>query len=310
MKQKIFTIGEALYDIIFKNEKPVSGCPGGSMLNTSVSLGRLKAPVHIISELGEDATGNIILNFLKTNGVKTDLIIKYKNGQTSLAMAVLDDVNNATYAFYKNYPTERTLLKKLPLVNENDIILFGSSYSLQKEIREPLYSFLHKAKSTGAVLIYDPNIRPSVIKENSNFKLYFKQNIAIADIIRCSSEDLIYSLGKNDLLYFYSSFLRKKQILICTSGKEKINLITNKINIQYTVPKIKPISTIGAGDNFNAGIIYELNKMGTKLNIKNLNEHDWDKIVNTAIKFAIQVCSSKENYLSDNFVKKHQSENL
>ena len=38
--RKIYTIGETVLDIIFKNGQPVASKAGGSMLNTAVSLGR------------------------------------------------------------------------------------------------------------------------------------------------------------------------------------------------------------------------------------------------------------------------------
>ena len=65
--RRIFAIGETVYDIIFKGTQPVSAKPGGAMLNTAVSLGRLNLPVHFISEYGYDIVGDIINNFLNKN---------------------------------------------------------------------------------------------------------------------------------------------------------------------------------------------------------------------------------------------------
>ncbi|HPR25012.1 MAG TPA: carbohydrate kinase, partial [Lentimicrobium sp.] len=48
----VFTIGECLLDIVFRNGQPEWSCPGGSMLNTAVSLGRFGQPVAFISETG------------------------------------------------------------------------------------------------------------------------------------------------------------------------------------------------------------------------------------------------------------------
>ena len=41
MTRNIYTIGETLFDIIFKNGQPQAGKAGGAMLNSSVSLGRI-----------------------------------------------------------------------------------------------------------------------------------------------------------------------------------------------------------------------------------------------------------------------------
>jgi fructokinase len=77
------------------------------------------------------------------------------------------------------------------------------------------------------------------------------------------------------------------------------------MNRHFKVPEIKPISTIGAGDNFNAGLIYGLLKENvTKQNIVILNEQVWQRIISHGIDFASDVCMSYDNYVSDNFAAK------
>jgi fructokinase len=66
----------------------------------------------------------------------------------------------------------------------------------------------------------------------------------------------------------------------------------------YPVPSIKPVSTIGAGDSFNAGIItamYENNI--SSINIKDCSQDQWDTIIEKGINFASAVCMSYDNYI-------------
>ena len=98
--------------------------------------------------------------------------------------------------------------------------------------------------------------------------------------------------------------MNENQILICTSGKGKISLHTEKINKKYSVPKIESVSTIGAGDNFNAGLIYSLFKMKIrKQDIASLEIKQWDKIINIGVDFAIDVCKSYDNFISKEFAE-------
>src|SRR4030042_4035865 len=107
MVRNIYTRGETLFDIIFKNGQPQAGKAGGAMLNSSVSLGRIGLPVHLISEYGDDDIGRLIDNFLIINGVSTAFADHFREGSTALAIAVLNDKNDASYTFYKNYPAKR-----------------------------------------------------------------------------------------------------------------------------------------------------------------------------------------------------------
>ena len=87
----IYTIGETLLDIIFINNEPTTAKPGGSSLNSSVSLGRMDVPVSFISEWGTDKVGNLIDEFLKDNHVNTENVYRYNDAQTIIAMAFLDE---------------------------------------------------------------------------------------------------------------------------------------------------------------------------------------------------------------------------
>jgi fructokinase len=68
------------------------------------------------------------------------------------------------------------------------------------------------------------------------------------------------------------------------------------------VPFIEPLSTIGAGDNFNAGLIRTLvNNNITKKEIELLPLKVMEKIVSSGISFAAEVCMSYDNYISKEF---------
>ena len=94
--RKIYGIGETVLDIIFKDDQPQAAKAGGSVLNSAVSMGRMELPVSFISEYGQDDVGNLIDNFLKNNGVDTSSVHHFKDGNTSLALAFLNEKNDAS----------------------------------------------------------------------------------------------------------------------------------------------------------------------------------------------------------------------
>lgn len=305
---QVYTIGETLFDIILKDGDTKAGRPGGAMLNTSVSLGRFKIPVSFISEYGNDPLGHFIDEFLLRNNVNTDFSFRYSSGKTALSIAMLDEENNATYSFYKMYPQER-LRVGVPEINENDILLFGSSYALYPEIKVRVKAISDKAKEQNAIIIYDPNIR-SAFKDIEGFNASLAVNIAKAEILRCSDEDIVNSLGIETANDFYKVIKARCPILIYTKGSKGVSLRTPVVEKDYDVPKIEPVSTISAGDNFNAGIIYSLIKNNiAKSELNNLPVEKWDEIINTGIEFATHACMSFDNYISKDFVKNLKKKN-
>jgi fructokinase len=127
--RRIYTIGETVLDILFKNKLPVTAKAGGALLNTAVTLGRLNLPVFFIGEYGMDEVGNIIDQFLKENHVSTQYVYRYYDGKSTLALAFLNENNDAGYDFYKIYP-EKRLAVDFTVIQQDDIVLLGSIYSI------------------------------------------------------------------------------------------------------------------------------------------------------------------------------------
>ena len=297
--RNIYAIGETVLDIIYKNGKVVSSTPGGSMLNTSVSLGRIRFPISFISEIGKDLVGIFILGFLKKNGVNTNRIDLFEDGKSALALAFLDENENAEYSFYKSYPKER-LNVTLPDFNVNDVFLFGSFFSIDREVRDKIQSILISAKSNDCICIYDPNFRMPHIHDLPFVMEYIKENISYADIVRGSNEDFQLIFGTQNADDTFEHILKcGSEVLIYTKGGDSVEVRTKKLKLFFPVEKVELKSTIGAGDTFNSGIVYKLYSLGIdKKSIVDLSQECWSEIIMTSITFAAEVCQSFENFIS------------
>ena len=66
---------------------------------------------------------------------------------------------------------------------------------------------------------------------------------------------------------------------------------------------METVSTIGAGDNFNAGFVYGLIKYGItrEMIINGFEEALWDKLIACAQKFSYNVCKSIDNSVDKAF---------
>ncbi|MFW5804716.1 MAG: PfkB family carbohydrate kinase [bacterium] len=300
--KRIIAIGATTYDIIFKNNKPVEARIGGSQLNTAVSLSRLGLPVTFISRIGNDRIGDISLEELKDNKVETTFISRF-NDHSRVAFAFLDEFNNAEYSFFK--PSVKMPKIRFPGINPGDIILFGSSYALIDDVHAQLIPFLLEARKKNAVILYDPNIRKSHMDRYHQVKPILMENFKQATIIKGSDEDFTRLFGSNNSLEAYEELkkINPSFDFVYTANKNNLHVHTSNFSGEYPVPKINPLSTIGAGDNINAGIIYSI--FSNKGILK--SKKDWDFLVNTSILFAQHVCLQYDNYLDKdwclNFIK-------
>ncbi len=302
--RKVIGIGETVLDIIFKNDQPIGAVPGGSVFNGIISLGRAGVPATFISEAGNDRVGRNIVAFLKDNGVNADNINIYPNSKSPISLAFLDESNDAEYIFYKDHPHDQ-LDFAYPTVERDDVVMFGSFYAVNPVIRPQVQGFLEYAHNNGAILYYDVNFRASHKDEVMKVTPNILENLEYADIVRGSSEDFSIMFRKTDPDAVYRSeiaFYTKKFIL--TQGKNPVELrAENGLSKQYPVIETDTVSTIGAGDNFNAGFVYGILKYGiTRDDMeRGLSEQQWDNLIHCAQLFSANCCKSINNSIDKAF---------
>ncbi|MGB9747552.1 MAG: PfkB family carbohydrate kinase [Bacteroidales bacterium] len=300
----MITLGETVLDIIFRNGEPKAARPGGAMLNTSITLGRLGLPVTFISEYGKDEIGNLVDTFLRNNGVDTSSVFRFSEGKTAIALAFLDEQMNAAYSFYKDYPAER-LQTIIPDIRKDDLFAFGSFFAITKEIRKPLSRMIRQAQDHKTIIYYDPNFRKAHLNELDLLKPVLVENFRNAMIVRGSHEDFRYIFGATSAEDAFDAIGKDKLILIYTQSAGGVTLISPSVKKHFDVPAIKPVSTIGAGDTFNAGILYGLVKYFIGYDsLMNVQEDIWTSVIETAIAFAGEVCMSYDNYISNEMAQR------
>lgn len=304
--RKVIGIGETVLDIIFRDDQPIKAVPGGSAFNAMISLGRAGVPAVFISEAGNDRVGENVKKYLTENNVDASGVCVFPDSKSPLSLAFLDDQNNAEYIFYKDHPHDRLDFVH-PDIEPDDIVLFGSYFAINPVVRPQVKDFFEYAKSRGAILYYDVNYRASHSHEVVKLTPNILENFELTDIVRGSDEDFAIMFGKHDADSVYRSeisFYTKN--FIYTRGPQPIEVrAAGGFSKRYPVPSTKTVSTIGAGDNFNAGFIYGLIKGGiTREDIDNgLNEQQWDLLMHYAQAFSANCCQSINNSIDEEFAK-------
>ena len=307
MKRKVIGIGETILDILFRDGQPTAAVPGGSVFNGIISLGRMGVPVDFISETGNDRVGRTILDFMRANGVETSHVNVFPEGKSPLSLAFLDEHNDADYLFYKDYPSQR-LDVVFPEIAPDDIVMFGSYFALNPVLRPKVLEFLTYAREHGALLYYDVNFRSTHASDAIKLTSTILENFELADIVRGSTDDFRHMFGITDVDRIYTDKVKFYcPRLICTSGPEAVTLHSEQVSKTYPMPPIETVSTVGAGDNFNAGIVYGLLSEGIRRDdLPRLTEADWDAVIRSGMDFSAEACRNLGNSVSLDFAEKRK----
>jgi fructokinase len=184
-------------------------------------------------------------------------------------------------------------------------VLFGAFYSLDPAVRQKIAGFVEKAKQNQAFIIYDPNIRKSHLGETRKLMGYVDENFALSDIVRGSDEDFenLFGLTDGEKVFEHIRAAGCKY-LIYTRNSQGAELFSDEVRAHVPAMKIKVVSTIGAGDSFNAGIIYGLVSKGLVCSDLSLvSRETWMELIGFGINFAAAVCGSYDNYISVQYGK-------
>lgn len=301
-QRTIYCMGETVLDILFRGASPIGANPGGSALNSAVSLGKAGMKVEFVGEAGADSTGIHIAQALKRNHVGTDYFRLLNGMRTTTSLAYLDEENDAHYVFYMDMPKNDTL-RKIPNFQPDDILLFGSFYAVNPKNQQRIDTLVEHARKQGAIIYYDINLRSPHANMLPMLMPNIRKNLGRADVVRASNGDLktVFGSGNADSIY-HAVIAPLCRNFIVTHGAHPVKIYGNGgQRYTFNVKPITTVSTIGAGDNYNAGFVYGLvcQKITKETLRKSLSESQWARLNDYAQQFSQDCCKHLDNYISD-----------
>ncbi|MEM6408443.1 MAG: carbohydrate kinase [Pseudomonadota bacterium] len=283
----ILCCGEALIDMLPREtqtgEQAFSPYAGGAVFNTAIALGRLDAKPGFFCGLSQDLFGQLLVDTLAASDVSTDLAPR-PDLPTTLAFVRLQD-GHATYTFYD----ENTALKSLredalPSVPDTVGAMFFGGISLAEGPSADAFAALMTREAESRVTMIDPNIRPGFIKDRDAYVGRIRAMMAQSDIVKLSDEDLAWLEGDGESADLARALLdRGTKLVLITEGATGATGYTAEQSVFVASEKVDVVDTVGAGDTFNAGVLYALQTAGllSKSAVAELDE--------TAIRTALEM---------------------
>ena len=291
----ILCCGEALIDMIESVDQDgnsnFSAHVGGAVFNTAIALGRLRTQTGFLSGISRDLFGSMLRDALSSSHVDASHVI-LSELPTTLAFVRLSD-GHAAYTFYDENTAGRMLDHSAvpPLTNEISALYFGG-ISLISEPCANFYAALALREAADRVIVLDPNIRPSLIKNIEGYRERLNSIIEVTDILKVSDEDIHWIVpGPASLVEKVQALCDiGPKLVILTKGSEGASAFTRGGKLaDVAAHSAVVIDTVGAGDTFNAGMIAKLAELGllSKPALANLKSSD----VETALDFGARVAA-------------------
>lgn len=276
MSPEVVGIGEVLIDFIAT--EPVSYIEastfrrffGGAPMNTLVGIVRLGSTAGAITIVGDDPFGQFLLKELKENGVDVSHVIIKRNIRTTLAFVVNEpETGERTFIFYRKPWVKGTSVDALSPedIDYNYIssakILHVSGFALsQNPTRKAIMEAVTYAKKKGVKVSFDPTLRLDVWRSEKAIRAMYNRVLKLSDIAMFSREEAEFTFKISDPEKVADKILKYGVEVAGIKLGDKGALVKSRDGKQIYAPafKVKAIDTTGAGDGWNAGLLFGLLK--------------------------------------------------
>ena len=258
MKAIIF--GEVIWDI-YPHKKSIGGAP----FNFGANLALLGNEVYLVTAVGKDDLGREATEKAKQFGMRTDLMTE-NNFPTGQCTVTLDENKVPSYYVHENTAydnieiTEETLLKIKEI--QADVFYFNSLIQRNEVSKKSLLKILDKC--TFGEIFSDINIREGCFDRDSLLTCMEKSTT-----VKISDEEIhhLYDMGILDKsatsLKDVCQAFPNSGTLVFTKGEKGSEVyVASEDKTYYSpdIPKVKVLSTVGAGDSYGATFLDSVKK--------------------------------------------------
>ena len=281
MKKKydVLALGELLIDF---TENGISGQgntifeanPGGAPCNVLAMLNKLGHKTAFMGKVGVDIFGNKLKAVLDEVGIDTSALVMDPDVRTTLAFVQTFADGDRDFSFYRN-PGADMMLKeeelKTDMLSECEIFHFGTLSMTQDEVRRASIKAIALAKENGALISFDPNLRPPLWSSLDLAKEQVAYGLGQCDVLKISDNEIQWFTGKED----YDEGIAVLQetyhipLILLSLGKEGSRAYYKGLRVEKA-PYLQEntIETTGAGDTFGGSCLHFVLKYG----LDNLDE--------------------------------------
>lgn len=253
---KLWTVGDAVIDLLPQPDMQYKACAGGAPLNVAVGAVRLGCDCGFIGRVGDDPFGLFLQQTLYAEGVDTQYMQFDEQYHTSTVLVALGNDGDRSFTFLVNPSADQFLSSKNLPDFDDDILHFCSLALVAKESRETLANSISLIKQRGGILSFDVNLREQMWENPQEMLTTVTQFANQSDILKLSEEELYWVTGTTqyekalEILKRFPSSLK-----IVTCGVRGAFVLWQDFAIHVDSYKVNSLDTTGAGDAFIAGLL-------------------------------------------------------
>lgn len=263
----LISCGDALIDFVptktADGREAVMPAVGGSCLNVAIGIARLGAPTGFVGGVSTDLFGRMIADHAAASNVELGLATR-SDHQTTLAFVRIV-AGESHYAFYDAQTATRNWTFRRGTIPFDTVaaVHVGSTTLVNDQGSAETKALIADARASSTIS-FDPNCRPNLVRDKPGYLARMVEFAASADLIKMSDVDFAYLFGEEPYQQRASALLGQgTSLVVITRGNNgAIAWHAKAGQIEVEAPEIEVADTIGAGDSFQAALLFALHKQG------------------------------------------------
>ena len=287
-KYDVAALGELLVDFT-ENGTSAQGNPlleanpGGAPCNVLAMLQKLGKKTAFIGKVGNDMFGRQLAEAVRAAGIDVTNLVADDSVFTTLAFVHTLPDGDREFSFARN-PGADMMLRKDELDTEilrsAKIFHFGTLSSTHEGVREATRYAVDIAKESGALISFDPNLRPPLWNSLDDARREIEYGLSKCDILKISDNEIEFMTGSTDYDKAVKGLMEKHGIKLAfaTLGKNGSRAYCGDAKAECGGFKVDTIETTGAGDTFCGSALNFVLEHG----IDSLTENDLKELLTFA----------------------------
>lgn len=259
-KYDVIAMGELLIDFTMSGQSEqgnnmFEACPGGAPCNVLALLNKMGKKTAFFGKVGKDQFGKTLRDTLDEVKIDTSHLLEDEKVNTTLAFVHTFPDGDREFSFYRNPGADMMLTKDEvdeSFLEETKVFHFGTLSMTHEGVREATKKALDVVKEKGALISFDPNLRPPLWSTLDLAKEQMEYGFGFCDILKISDNEIQFVSGKED----YDegiAYLKEKYdipLILLTMGKDGSRAYYKGMRVERAGFPVKAIETTGAGDTF------------------------------------------------------------
>lgn len=253
--------------------------PGGAPCNVLAMLAKLGHKTAFIGKVGNDFFGRQLKNAITEVGIDSEYLYMDEQVHTTLALVHTYPDGDRDFSFYRNPGADMMLTEaEIPenLIKNSRIFHFGTLSMTHEGVRAATKKAVAVAKKAGALISFDPNLRPPLWEYMSEAREQVLYGLEYCHILKISDNEIQWLTGKSDYTEGVKWINERYHIplILVSMGKRGSRAYYEGMMVEASpFPQENTIETTGAGDTFCGCVLHYICEHGLDgLTEENLRE--------------------------------------